>query len=393
MSKGKIAIVGIGEVPTGWYPERHEWDIVYDSCMQAVRDAGINKDEIEGVICSPAIGQPKLDSELVFGKLPEELGLKGCRDIVSVNGGGSTSANLLRMAEHWITNGIARIVLVMHASKYTSIDPNVTIHTFATAGMSMEWEYPFGTTYNGMVAMNTGRFMHENGVTPEEMASIPVAFRKWAELDPNAMHRKPLTVEKVLATKMVSTPLHAMECNMLADGGGALIVTSPEIAKKICKTPVYKLGEGARYCQATMTQRSEEIWATQGKQAAQDAFKQSGLTIKDMDILELYCAYPILMPHLLVALGVCKNGKEAVRFVAEGNTWPGGKLPCSTIGDALSRGHTGSGVGFAYLVETARQLMGKAGERQVKDCKHVLMNCSGGSGMNMIIEIFGRDLK
>ena len=393
MSKGKIAIVGIGEVPTGWYPERHEWDIIYDSCMQAVNDAGINKNEIEGVICSPAIGQPKLDSELVFGKLPEELGLKGCRDIVSVNGGGSTSANLLRMAEHWITNGIAKTVLIMHASKYTSIDPNVIIHTFATAGMSMEWEYPFGTTYNGMVAMHTARFMHDNNVSPEEMASIPVAFRKWAELDPNAMYRKPLTVEKVLSTKMISTPLHSMECNMLADGGGALVVTSAERAKKICKTPVYKLGEGARYCQATMTQRTEEIWATQGKQAARDAFKQAGLTIKDMDILELYCAYPILMPYLLVALGVCKNGKEAVRFVAEGNTWPGGKLPCSTIGDALSRGHTGSGVGFAYLVETARQLMGKAGERQVKNCRHVLMNCSGGSGMNMIIEIFGRDLK
>lgn len=393
MSKGKIAIVGIGEVPTGWYPERHEWDIIYDSCIQAVNDAGINKNEIEGVICSPAVGQPKLDSELVFGKLPEELGLKGCRDIVSVNGGGSTSANLLRMAEHWITNGIARIVLIMHASKYTSIDPNVTIHTFATAGMSMEWEYPFGTTYNGMVAMNTARFMQQYGITAEEMASIPVAFRKWAELDPNAMYRKPLTVEKVLSTKMISTPLHSMECNMLADGGGALIVTSPEIAKKICETPVYKLGEGNRYLQATMTQRTDDTMLNGIKEAAQGAFKQAGLAIKDMNILELYCAYPILMPILLVALGVCKDGKEAVRFVAEGNTWPGGKLPCSTIGDALSRGHTGSGVGFAYLVETARQLMGKAGERQVKNCKHVLMNCSGGSGMNMIIEIFGRDLK
>jgi len=393
MSKGKIAIVGIGEVPTGWYPERHEWDIIYDSCMQAVTDAGINKNEIEGVICSPAVGQPKLDSELVFGKLPEELGLKGCKDIVSVNGGGSTSANLLRMAEHWITTGIAKIVLIMHASKYSSIDPNVVIHTFATSGMSMEWEYPFGTTYNGMIAMLTERFMDKNGVTAEEMASIPVSFRKWAELDTNAMFRKPLTVQEVLSSRMASTPLHAKECNMLADGGGALIVTSPEIAGKICKTPVYKLGEGSRYCQATVTQRPEELMATQVKGAAQDAFREAGLTVKDMDILELYCAYPITMPYLLVALDVCKNGKEAMKFIEEGNTWPGGKLPCSTIGDALSRGHTGSGVGFAYLVETARQLMGKAGERQVKNCKHVLMNCSGGSGMNQIIEIFGRNLK
>ncbi len=393
MSKGKIAIVGIGEVPTGWYPERHEWDIIYDTCMQAVRDAGLNKNDIEGVLCSPAVGQPKLDSELVFGKLPEELGLKGCKDIASVNAGGATSANLLRMAEHWINTGIARIVLIMHATKYSSIDPNYLIKTFATAGMSMEWEYPFGTTYNGMIAMATTRFMNDNNISPEEMASIPVAFRKWAELDPNAMFRKPLTVEKVLSTRMISTPLHSMECNMLADGGAALVVTSPEIAKKICKTPVYMLGEGARYCQATVTQRTDDLLARMYKEAAADAFKQAGLTIKDMNILELYCAYPILMPILLMVLGVCKGGKDAIRFIAEGNTWPGGKLPCSTIGDALSRGHTGSGVGFAYLVETARQLMGKAGERQVKDCKYVLMNCAGGSGMNMIFEIFGRNLK
>jgi len=392
MSKGKIAIVGIGEVPTGWYPDRSEWDIIYDSCMMAVKDAGISKDEVEGVICSPAVGQPKLDSELVFGKLPEELGLKGCRDVVSVHGGGSTSANLLRMAENWIENGIARIVLIMHASKYSSIDPVLVIKAFATAGMSMEWEYPFGTTYNGMIAMQTARFMHQNGVTAEEMASIPVAYRKWAELDPNAMFRKPLTIEEVLSSRMISTPLHSKECNMLADGGGALVVTSPEIAKKICKTPVYKLGEGSRYCQATVTQRTEESSAKQYREAAQDAFKQAGLTIKDMDILELYCAYPITLPLLLIAAGVCKTGKEAMRFIAEGNSWPGGKLPCSTIGDALSRGHTGSGVGFAYLVETARQLMGKAGERQVKDCQNVMMNCAGGSGMNIIFEIFGRKL-
>jgi acetyl-CoA C-acetyltransferase len=182
-----------------------------------------------------------------------------------------------------------------------------------------------------------------------------------------------------------------MECNMLADGGAAIIVTSPEIAVKICKTPVYKLGEGSRYCQATITQRTSNMMDRMYREAAAAAFKQAGLSIKDMSILELYCAYSLLMPILLVTLGVCKNGKDAVRFIAEGNTWPGGKLPCSTIGDALSRGHTGSGVGFAYLVETVRQLMGKAGERQVKDCKYVMMNCAGGSGMNMIFEIFGRN--
>jgi acetyl-CoA C-acetyltransferase len=117
----------------------------------------------------------------------------------------------------------------MHASKYTSIDPNVTIHTFATAGMSMEWEYPFGTTYNGMVALQTALFMHKNGVTPEEMASIPVAFRKWAELDPNAMHRKPLTIEKVAVYARWSATLCTRwsAISWRTGGGVALIVHHP----------------------------------------------------------------------------------------------------------------------------------------------------------------------
>lgn len=391
MSKGKIAIVGIGEVPTGWYPDRSEWDIIYDICMQAIRDAGIDKNDVEGVICAPAVGQAKLDAELAFGKVPEELGLKGCKDVAMVHAGGATSANLIRMAEHWVNNDIAKIVLLLHVTKYSSVDPEYLIRTFATAGMSFEWEYPFGVTYNSMVALGTHKYMEVTGTTAEEMASVPVAFRKWAELDPNAMFRKPLTIEKVLSTKMVSTPLHSMECNMLADGGAAMVVTTPELARKITKTPVFKLGEGNRYCQATVTQRPDDLMMRTYKEAAEQAFAEASLTVKDMDILELYCAYPVLMLTLLEVLGVCKRG-EAGKFVMQGNTWPGGKLPCSTIGDALSRGHTGSGVGFAYLVETARQLMGKAGERQVPNCRYVLTNCAGGSGMNVIFEIYGRNM-
>jgi acetyl-CoA C-acetyltransferase len=168
-----------------------------------------------------------------------------------------------------------------------------------------------------------------------------------------------------------------------------MVVTSGELAPQISKTPVYKLGESVRYTGATATQRKGRTGA-EGRSAAQEALDQAGLTLGDMDILELYVAYPMGFLRVLETLGICEPGK-AGQFVREGHCSPGGKLPCSTIGE-LSRGHTGSGVSMAYYVECARQLMGKAGERQVPNAKYLLTNAAGGSGMNMIWSVFGRDI-
>lgn len=390
MSKGKLAIVGFGEVPTGWFPDRTEWDMIYTTCMEAIKDAGLDKDDISGVITVNPMAQPRLQSEIGFGKIPEELGLTNCKDLCIVNAGGATTTNCLRMAEQWLHGGVADIILINHCTKHSSIPLEDQINFFATAGVDLQWEYPFGMTFNGVMAMETMRYMYETGTTAEELASIPVALRKWAELDPHAMYRKPLTIEEVLSSRMITTPLHAFECNRLADGAAALIVTTPERAREITKTPVYKLGEGVRYTQATSIQRIEDRRRAR-REAAVDALAEAGLALGDMDILEIYGAYPIETISFMEALGVCKYG-ETGKFFMEGNTWPGGKLPVSTIGDALSRGHTGSGVSMATYVECARQLMGRAGERQVPNCRFVLTNTCGGSGMNIIWTVFGREI-
>ena len=392
MSRGKIAIVGIGEVPTGRYPERSRWDILYEVCQQATRDAGIDKNDIEGVITVAPQAQPRLASEISFGKIPEELGLKGCKDVCICNAGGASSANCLRLAEQWIETGLAKIVLIPHVTVHSTLPIQEVIAFFATAGMDLQWEYPFGTSYNGIMAMVTRRYMHDTGTTEEEMASVVVALRDWASKDPNSMfYKKPLTLEGVLSSKMVSSPLHARECNVLADGGAAMIVTSAELAEKITKTPVYKLGHGARYVGACPTLR-EDFYIENGyRESSRQALQEAGLTLEDMDILEVYMAYPVLLCGALEGIGICEPGKVG-KFFKDGHTTLGGKMPISTIGDAIGRGHTGSGVSTANYVETARQLMGKAGERQVENCKYVLATSAGGSGMNAITTIWGRSL-
>src|SRR5271157_1844522 len=148
MNKGKIAIIGIGEVQTRTDPKRTHWDIIYDTCMQAVRMSGLDKNDIEGVISVTPQAQGKIAAELSFGKLPEELGLKNCKDTVSCNAGGASTSNCLRLAEQWIVSGVAKAVIVQHVTLHSTIPLMDQINFFAKAGVDLQWEYPFGTTYN-----------------------------------------------------------------------------------------------------------------------------------------------------------------------------------------------------------------------------------------------------
>ncbi|MBU1171523.1 MAG: thiolase family protein [Proteobacteria bacterium] len=392
MSKKNLAIIGVGEVPTGTYPDRSPWDIIYESCIAAVRDAGIHKNDVEGVIAVAPQAQNQLAGEISFGKIPEELGLNGCRDVCTCNAGGASTSNCLRLAEQYIESGLAKIVLIPHVTVHSTIPVPDLINFFAKAGIDLQWEYPFGNTYNSIIAMMTRRYMHDSGTTDEEMASIVVSLRKWAALDPNSIFykKKVPSVEEVLSSGMVSSPLHKRECNVLGDGGGAMIVTSAEIAKKMGKPAAYKRGESARYFSAFTTTRNNDEFVNGFRDSTREALDDAGITKDDIDIWNTYLAYPVCHPIFMEAVGLCEPGQAGKMFM-NGDTWPGGKMPWSTIGDAVGRGHTGSGVSMATYIETARQLMGKAGEKQVPDVKYVFQNTSGGSGMNFIATVWGRE--
>lgn len=393
MEKQKLAIIGTGEVPTGTYPDRSRWDIIYETCIQAVKDAGINKNDVDAVVAVAPQAQPELTAEISFGKIPEELGLKGCKDTCICNAGGASTSNCLRLAEQLIESNQAKVVLIPHVTVHSTIALPDLINFFAKAGIDLQWEYPYGTTYNGVIAMMTRRYMHDSGTTEEEMASVVVSLRKWAALDPNSIFygKEVPTVEKVLSSSMVSSPLHKRECNVLADGGAALLVTSAENAKQMGCPGTVKLGEGSRYFSAFTTTRSTEVVKNGFREATEEALDGAGLDKEDIDIWNMYLAYPVGHPLFMETVGLCEPG-QAGKIFMEGHTWPGGKLPWATIGDAIGRGHTGSGVSMATYVETARQLMGKAGARQVPDVKYVFQNTSGGSGMNFIATVWGRNI-
>lgn len=391
MSKRGVAIIGVAEVPTRRMPERTRWDILLGVCMGAVRDAGIDKNDVHAVISPNPMAQAQMALEMALGKVPEVLGLHGCRDICVTNAGGTSTTNCIRIAESMIENGQADFVLVPHTTVQSDIPPQDLINFFATAPLDKAWEYPWGVSFNGSMGMITERYMYETGSTIEQMAAVTVGLRAWAAMDPNSIfYEKPVTLEEVLNSRMISTPLHAKECNFLADGGGALLLTSHDIAREMGKKAAYKLGHGARFMSATPVMRKDMFFRESYRESSQDALAQAGLSIEDMDLRQIYGAYPFTQCSALEGYGVCKEG-EAAHYWAEGRCSPGGDTPCTTMGDATGRGHVGSGVSMAFYIDTARQLFGEAGERQVADCQHAILTTSGGSGMNTLTTVFGRE--
>jgi acetyl-CoA acetyltransferase len=384
--KGKVAIAGIGEVPTGNFPDRSCIHSCLESCKQAIEDAGISKDEIDVVIPTGTLFSFKYFLDMAISRLVDELGLLNkAKANIAIFNGGSSSSTILKTAIGWIQAGFAKTILVAQSDKLASgVKGGATdaIEIFQSA------EDPFGSGMNATMGLITQRYMHETGTTPEQLASVCVSMRKWAQLNPNARFRKPLTIEDVLNSRMITTPLHAFECNVLCDGASAFIVTSAERARDITDTPVYPLGFGSLVTHFTVT---DADMATLGyPRAAKDAYEMAGITPKDADIVEIYDSYPVIPLIAMEGLGFCRKG-EAGKFVHDGHTWPGGKLPMTTNGGMLSQGHTGAGGGFAVLVEAIRQLMGKAGERQVKDAKIAIETSTGGNYMDAHVTILGKE--
>ncbi|MCZ7573884.1 MAG: thiolase family protein [Ardenticatenaceae bacterium] len=295
---------------------------------------------------------------------------------------------MLKIAASLIISGVSNVVLCLHGDKLgTGVSNQEGINLFSTAGISREWEAPYGMHYSAVAGLISQRYMYETGTTEEQMASVCVSNRKWAELNENAMFRRPLTLDEVLASKMLSTPLHTKESNMLADGGSAFIVTSADRAKDLTAHPAFLLGDGSRVTHFALSQ-DPDLTRFGYAAAAADAFRDAGLSAADIDVAEIYDSYPVFQLIALEELGLCQRG-EAGAFVLEGNTWPGGRLPMTTNGGMLSQGHTGAGGGVALLVEAARQLMEKAGTRQVAGARFAVETATGGTYVDAHVTVLG----
>lgn len=396
MSNVEFAIIGTGEIACGHYPDRSEFEIAYRVAQTAVKDAGITMDKIGGVVTAAHIMGSDFNTEMFFGGLPEAIGAKNCRNYATTISGGGSSHSTRKTAEGILRSGEADYVLVLHAQRFSQFSNNEQAKFFATAGSDPQWEVPYGMTYNALAAIMTQGYMAATGTTSEQIAEVCVACRDWAKLQPNAMfYESPqLTAKDVLESRMVAYPLTALMCNVLADGGSAFVMTRADIAKKTADNPVYILGEGSDYSHRNIVRSKERNLEDLHKfyrPPAMRAFEAAGLGVEEMDIFEIYGSYPVISLMLMDAIGIAEPGRSGA-LVESGETRPGGCYPTTTNGEALGFGHTGTGVGFSVLVESVRQLQGRAGKAQVEGANFLIENCGGGAFSDIHFSVLGNQI-
>jgi acetyl-CoA C-acetyltransferase len=384
--------VGVGEIPTGKFPDRGFIQALTKVAILALKDAGMVPRDIDTIMLIPNLHSAADQADLVFSRMVEELGIHGtCKSSYMVHSGGSTSDNAVRAAHGLIATGHAQNILVLQCERWGSADLQEMITMLSKNGIPVEWELPTGIQFNAIGAMITRRYMHASGSTPAEMASVCVTLRNWANLNENAMfYTKPLTVEQILASRMVADPLHSFECPPMADGACAFVMTNTANAKKRgISNAVRVAGSGgcvSHYCLSQEADQAVLGWPI----AAERAWNQSGWGPEDADIAEIYDSYAAVTTIALEGIGIAAKG-EGARWFAAGNGDPGGKLPMNTNGGLLSAGHTGVGGGTALLVEGIRQLLHRApSKRQVKDCQRAIIGGSGGSYMDAQILLLER---
>jgi acetyl-CoA acetyltransferase len=376
--------IGIGELPSGRYPDRPFMGDLVRAAVAAVGDAGLTMPDIDTILLIPCLHGAADQADLVFSRVVEELGLHGrAKSSYMVHSGGSTSDNTVRDAAGLISSGHAKNVLILQAEKWGSAPVKDMIDMLTANGIPREWEKASGLSFNAVGALITQRYMHASGSTPADMASVCVALRDWARLNPNAMYKdRSLTVEQVLGSKMITDPLHALECPMLADGACALVMTSADNARRIGRDRWVRIA-GSGGCVSHYSIGQERDLAVLGwEKAGVEAYETAGWGPEDADIAEIYDSYAAVLTSGLEGLGLAPKG-EAARMFAAGDFSPGGRLPVNTNGGLLSAGHTGVGGGTALLTEGVRQLLGKAGpDRQVQGANRAVCGGSGGTYMD-----------
>jgi acetyl-CoA C-acetyltransferase len=238
-----------------------------------------------------------------------------------------------------------------------------------------QYEFPFGPTTVGAYAMIAQRHMHDYGTTSEQLAEIAVTMRLHASMNPAAKYRDPITVEDVLASRVISSPLHLLDCCIISDGGGALVITSAERARDLKKKPAYILG--AARPSAMPRAGSATFLEIAAAQSGRLAFERAGVAHKDIDMAMIYDSFTITVLATLENLGFCKRG-EGGAFVSGGRLRFDGDFPINTDGGGLSSNHPGMR-GMFLVIEAVKQLRGECGPRQVKDCKIALAHGTGGA--------------
>ena len=296
--------------------------------------------------------------------------------------GGSSFVSHITPAALALEAGLCDVVLIAYGSNQRSATGRLVSNSYPDA-----YEGPYNlrqpiTSY----ALAASRHMHQYGTTREQLAEVAVAARAWARLNPEAFMRGPLSIDDVLASRMISDPLSKSDCCLVTDGGGAMVVVRADRARDMPNAPVYVLGHATAHWHRYISQM-EDLTVTAATESGARACEMAGVGPADVDVLELYDAFTINTIMFLEDLGFCAKG-EGGAFVSGGAIAPGGRLPVNTNGGGLSCVHPGM-YGIFPFIEAVRQVRGVCGERQVDNVDIALAHGNGGVFSSQATVILG----
>ena len=361
----RTAIVGVGASPQGKIPGSSSVTLAVEAFKRAIDDAGLRKEQIDGLLTMPGTTSP--EGAYNFARVGEALGIDPIYT-GSMTLGGATAGGLLHMAAMAVNSGMANYVACIFGD------------SAATGGSRFDRAYGW-TDSPGIFgfmsacansAIAASRHMALYGTTSRQLGEIAVACRKHASMNPDALMRKPITIDDHQNSRWIVQPLHLLDCCLISDGGVCVIVTSADRAKDCRQHPVLISGMGQGY---TLQNYEREDWwyVPHQKIAVENAYRMAGVGPKDIDVAQLYDNFTISVLLWFEHGGFCKPG-ESGPFVEGGRIQLGGELPVNTAGGNLSESYM---EGWLHFVEGVRQLRRDCGARQVKDAEVCLVTGRG----------------
>ena len=348
MRRRAVAVVGAAETTElGVIPHLSQIGLHADAALNALADCGLAPSDIDGVATA---GESPTAIALALGITPtwvDGTAVGGCSFMLHV-----------RHAAAAIEAGLCKTVLITHGQSGRS-RVGAGGFGFAPSSLQGQFEAPYGIAGPpSLFTIPCLRYMKDFGLTHEQLATVAVVQREWASKNPRAMHRDPIGVEDVLASRVIAWPFHLLECCLVTDGGGALVLVSAERARDFREKPVFVLGTGESVETPMVSQMEDFTTSRAFRVSGRMAFAEAGIGPRDVDHLMIYDAFAHLPIYGLEDLGFVPRG-EAGRYIWDRNTAPGGELPLNTNGGGLSYTHTGM-YGMFALQESVRQLRGRA---------------------------------
>src|ERR1700733_9878907 len=372
-------ITGVGLTPYGKHEGSSSLDLMSQAAELAIADAGLKRSDIDGILCGYSTVSPHIMLATVFA---EHFGIQPSY-AHAVQVGGATGLAMAMLAHHLVDAGVAKHVLVVGGeNRLTGQSRDASIQALAQVGHP-EYEMPLGPTIPAYYGLVASRYMHEYGVTQQDLAEFAVLMRDHAVTHPGAQFHDKITVADVMASKPVAMPLKLLDCCPVSDGGAAFVISRERTGETGVR--IRGCAQAHTHQHVTMIPEFDAMGAALALKRARTA---SGIEIGDVRYAGIYDSFTITLAMLLEELGLAGRG-EAAAQVRSGHFSRDGAMPLNTHGGLLSYGHCGVGGAMAHLVETHLQMTGRAGNRQVRDASIALLHGDGGvlsSHVSMFLE-------